>query len=427
MRGGTGKPVAAGVKLACCQAAVLLRLAALSFAGILVLTAVGFGSAAAQETISIRGQVVNGTAGGDLGEGFRVLLLVTDADGGTLHTGEALAGPDGRFVLNEVPRAENGNYGFGVESEGVFYGRSVSLEEVLEEVELTVYEATDDASNIRVTRHIMVIAGVNIDDREISAIEFVQLTNSGDRTLFPDRSNPTTFLRFALPPQATELDILEYPPPGGSIMSIDTGFALISPVVPGDHKVTFAFRFPYEGNRVAYRQSLPQGADLYQLLLPRQLQQIQVRPLRPVPPVDDEISGYLVWEETEIGRGQGLALELANLPQPGLASRLWDTVTGEVFWQIAIPSVVGAALAVLLLLGGLRSSRPASLPAGPANGEIENGLTQWETLVQEVASLDEEFQNGTLPEDEYRRQRDALLSRLRGITWQADDAGEGPQ
>ena len=428
MRGGPGKPVAAGVKLACCRAAVLLRLAVLSFAGVLALTAVGFGSAAAQETISIRGSVVNGTAGGELGDPLQVLLLVTDADGGLLSTGQTLVDADGGFVLGDVPKTADGAYALRVNFNGVPYERSLVLQEALDEVVLTVYEATQDASNVRVTRQIMVIAGVDAGNREVAAIEFVQLTNSGDRTLLPDLANPATlsFLRFALPPLATELSVRSNLP-GGDIVSVGTGFAITSPVMPGDHNVEFSFQFPYEGNRVSYRQSLPQGADIYQVLLPMGLEQVRVRPLRPAPPVNIEGSEFLVWEERGIERGQGIALELANLPQPGLASRLWDAVTGEVFWQVAIPSAAGAALAALLLLGIMRASRPAPLPVSPRNDETDGNSAQRDTLVQEVASLDEEFQNGTLAEDEYRRQRDALLSRLRGITGQADDAGEGPQ
>ena len=412
--------------MACCRAAVLLRLAALGFVAVLAFTAVGFGSVAAQETISIRGSVVNGTAGGELGEELQVLLLVTDADGGLLSTGQTSVDRDGGFVLDDVPRTDDGVYALRVNFDGVPYEKSLGLQEALDEVVITVYGATHDASQIRVTRQIMVIAGVDAGGREVAAIEFVQLTNSGDRTLLPDLANPATlsFLRFALPPLATELSVRSNLP-GGDIVSIGTGFAITSPVLPGDHNVEFSFRFPYEGNSVSYRQSLPQGADIYQVLLPRGLEQVRVRPLSPAPPANIDGAEFLVWEERGIERGQGIALELANLPQPGLASRLWEVISGEVFWQITVPSAAGAALAVLLLLGILRASRPAPLPVGPGNGEVDAGLTRREALVQEVASLDEEFQDGTLPEDEYLRRREALLSRIRSGGVPADDADEG--
>ncbi len=388
----------------------------------------GHGSAAAQETIAIRGTVVNGTTDGELGDPLQVLLLVTDADGGLLSTGQTMVDGDGGFVLDDVPRTEDGVYALRVNYDGVPYEKSLSLHEARDEVVLTVYETTQDGSQVRVTRQIMVIAGADGGEREVSAIEFVQLTNDGDRTLLPDLSNPTTFLRFALPPLATELSVRSSPSlSGGDILSIGTGFAVTSPVPPGEHSVEFSFRFPYEGNSLSYRQSLPQGADVYQVLLPQDLEQVRVRPLSPASPVSIEESEFLVWEERGIGRGQGVQLELTNLPQPSLASRLWDAITGEVFWQVAIPSVVGAALAVLLLVGVLRRPRSGPSLVAAGGGEIDVNLARREGLVREVAALDDEFQGGTLPEDEYLRQRDALLSRIRGISETADDAAGEPQ
>ena len=428
MRDGVGSPAGTRVKLARRRAVAFPLLAFVVSAGILALAMAGHGSAAAQETITIRGSVVNGTAGSELGTELQVLLLVTDADGGRIHTGQALTSPDGRFVLDDVPKAEDGTYAFRVNFQGVDYDGSIGLGEALDEVMVTVYETTQDGSQVRVTRQIMVIAGANGGDREVSAIEFVQLTNDGDRTLLPDLSNPTTFLRFALPPLATDLSVRSSPVLSGSdILSIGTGFAVTSPVPPGEHSVEFSFRFPYEGNSVSYRQSLPQGADLYQVLLPRDLEQVRVRPLSPVSPVSAEGSEFLVWEQKGIGRGQGVQLELTNLPQPSLASRLWDGVTNETFWQMAVPSVLGAVLAVLLLVGVLRRPPPRLSPVVPGGEEIDRDLARREALVREVASLDDEFQGGALPEDEYMRQRDALLSRIRGISETAYDAAGEPQ
>ena len=428
MRDGVGSLAGTGVKLARRRVAAFPVLAFLVSIGVLALVMAGHGSTAAQQTITIRGSVVNGTAGGELGAELQVLLLVTDADGGLLSTGQTMVDSEGGFVLVDIPRAEDGVYALRVNFDGVPYEKSLSLEEALDEVVLTVYETTQDGSQVRVTRQIMVIAGVNGGDREVSALEFVQLTNSGDRTLVPDLGNPTTFLRFALPPLATELDVRSSRSLlGGDILSIGTGFAVTSPVPPGEHNVEFSFRFPYEGNSVSYRQSLPQGADLYQVLLPRELEQVRVRPLGPVSPVSVEGSEFLVWEQKGIDRGQGVQLELTNLPQPSLASRLWDGVTNETFWQVAVPSVLGAVLAVLLLVGVLRRPRPKLSPVVPGGDGIDRDLARREGLVREVASLDDEFQGGVLPEDEYRRQRDALLSRIRGISGRVGDAAREPQ
>ena len=389
----------------------LLRSALLTAAVGLALGAVGFGSAAVQETVSIRGSVVNGTAGAGLPPEIPVLLLISDGADNLLFTGQASTEQDGGFQFDDVPRTSQGIYALSLDYEGVFYGNSLNFQDVLDEVQLTVYETTQDASVVRVTRQLLVIAGVDKKDREISAIEFVWLNNSSDRTLLPDLTSPgqISFLRFALPLQANELSVRSNLP-GGDIVSIGTGFALTSPVLPGDHNLEFSFRFPYTGDSVSYRQSLSQGADVYQVLVPQRLAEVEVRPLQPIPSIEG--SEFRVWEEKGFEPGQGTVLELTNLPQPGLASRLQKSISDGTFWKVAIPGAVGVILVLLLLFGAFKAPRRAVSPVGTSNDRLDSDLAQREALVREVASLDEEFQRGNVTEAEYHHQRDALITRI---------------
>jgi hypothetical protein len=392
----------------------VLRLAVLTAAVSLALAALGFGSAIAQETVTLRGTVIDGTAGAELPPEVPVLLLISDAVGSLVFTGQALTEPDGGFQFDDVPRADGGIYALSVDYEGVFYDNSLSFQDVLDEVQLTVYETTQDASVVSVTRQVLVIAEVNKKDREISAIEFVGLNNSSDRTLLPTLANPEqlSFLRFALPLEAAELNVRSNLP-GGDIVSIGTGFALTSAVLPGEHNLEFSFRFPYTGDSVSYRQSLPQGADVYQVLVPQRLALVEVRPLRPIPSIGIEGSEFRAWEERGFERGQGIVLELTNLPQPGLASRLQKSITDGTFWEVAIPGVVAVTLALLLLFGAFRAPWRAVSLVGTSNDELDRDLAQREALVREVAALDEEFQRGNVAELEYHQQREALITRIR--------------
>ena len=353
-------------------------------------------------------------------------MLVSDAAVGLVFTGQALTGLEGGFQFDDVPRTDEGIYALSVDHGGVFYGSSLGLGDVLDKVQLMVYETTQDASVVRVTRQLLVIAGVNKDDREISAVEFVRLNNSSDRTLLPDLTNPgqLSFLRFALPLQTDQLNVRSNLP-GGDIVSIGTGFALTSPVLPGDHNLEFSFRFPYTGDSVSYRQSLPQGADVYQVLVPQQLAQVEVRPLQPIASIDIDGSEFRAWEDRGFEPGQGTVLELTNLPQPGLASRLQKSITGGTFWKVAIPGAVAVILAILLLFGAFRVPRRAVSPVGTSTEELDRDLAQREILVREVASLDEEFQQGEIAEAEYRHQREVLIIRIRSSDGPTNDADEG--
>lgn len=387
----------------------------------LVLLANGPAVVQAQETITIRGSVVVGTQDAVLPPEIPVLLLVSDSAGALVGTSQTITGPSGLFQFDQVPRTEDGVYTLSVDYAGLFYSTSLSLQDLSNDVRLTVYESTQDASVVKVTRQILVIGEVDEKNREISALEFVLVTNTSDRTLLPDLDNPATlsFLRFALPPLAEELDVRS-DLPGGDIVSIGTGFALTSAVPPGSYSLDFSFRFPYRGDSVSYRQSLPQGAEVYQVLVPERLGGVAVAPLPNVSSVNIDSSLYSAWEGRDFGRGQGIVLELTNLPEPSLAARLEKSITDGTFWKIAIPSALGAVLAFLLLFGGLRRSRRTTGPVATESDGVTGEAAGRDALVREVAALDEQFQQGDMAENDYYQQRGGLRARILGPAERSD-------
>ena len=381
----------------------------------LVLFAHGPAGVKAQDTITIRGNVVAGTKDAVLPVEVPVLLLVSNPAGGLIATSQTTTGTGGRFQFDQVPRTEDGVYALSVDYTGVFYSTSLGLQGLSNDVILTVYESTQDASVVKVTRQILVIADVDEKNREISALEFVLLTNTSDRTLIPDLNNPATlsFLRFALPAQAEELDVRSNLP-GGDIVTIGTGFALSSAVPPGEHSLDFSFRFPYRGDSVSYRQSLPQGAEVYQVLVPQRLPGVAVTSLQSISPVNIDTSLYRAWEGRDFEPGQGIVLELTNLPQPSLAARLEKSITDGTFWKVAIPSALGAILAFLLLFGAIKVPRRETRAAVSSSDGVAGDVAQHDVLVREVAALDERFEQGGVEETDYRQQREGLIARILG-------------
>jgi len=366
---------------------------------------------------------VNGTERAAPPADIQVLLLITGADSQLIATGQTVTTEEGRFQFDQVPRTDTGSYAFSVDYAGVFYGASLtgqafsgqafSGQALSGEVRLTVYEPTQDVSVIRVTNQVMVLARIDGKNRQVSAVEFVRLSNTSDRTLVPNlgSAEQPSFLRFSLPPLAEDLDVGS-DLPGGDIVSIGTGFALTSPVVPGEHFVEFSFRFPYQGDSVSYRQSLPQGADVYQVMLPEKFAGVGVVPLQAIPDVEVEDVTYRVWEQRGIEPGQGVALKLTGLPEPGLGARLGKAVTDGTFWQVAIPIALGAVFAALLLLGVLRPGRFAVEPgAATVDGRSRDPAGR-EAIVREIASLDERFQSGDVAENHYRQRRESLVSQI---------------
>ena len=387
-------------------------------AGLLAAAALLAAPVQAQETVAVSGRVVNGTEDGPAPSGLKVSLHSFSDNLQGVNTLETTTGAEGEFRFDGVPEAEGVGYALSVDYAGKSYSRLVGRDELTQRVELTVYESTRDVSVIEVQSHAMVITGVDESERLIEAVEVVALTNVSDRTLVPDLSNAGpgqfSFLRFSLPPGATGFD-LQSDLLGGEIIPVGTGFAVTAPVAPGGHNLTFSFRFPYNGTGISYRQNLLQGAKIYRVLIPQSLGPIQAPTLNAQPEIEIEGVTYSVWAAADVPPSQGVTLELANLPQPGLAQRTAQAVANPGFWKVAIPSALGAALAGALVYGALRPSGLAA--AGPPPGSSGNGVSpqrigQRERLVRQVALLDRQFEEGQMPEADYLSRRAGLKDMI---------------
>ena len=380
----------------------------------------------AQETTDVRGQVVNGTEGAGLPDDLTVLMLITGADGSLAGTGQAKPDAQGRFALEDVAVLDGASYTVSVDHQGVFYSTSLTADSLADSLVLTVYETTKDASIIQVERQVMVVAAVDRNDQLVSAIEFVRIFNPTDRTLLPDLTNleQISFLRFALPPAAAELTV-QSDLPGGDIVSIGTGFALTSPVIPGNHNIDFSYTFPYDDDSVSYRQSLVQGAGIFQVLVPERIPDMAVLALNNINPVNIQGTTYRAYEGRDFPPGQGLQLKITGLPLPGVWARFSNSVTGGAFWQITIPSALGATLAAMLLWGMLRGYRP-NIPATTVQPGSSKSVDAAEraAVVQAVAALDERFHDGGLPEADYQVQRQELMARILGAPTVQDEGIE---
>ena len=373
----------------------------------------------AQETLTIRGRVVNGTAGADTPGGLPVLLLITGQDGTLAGTGQVQANPEGNFVLEDVALMEGAAYNISVDHGGVFYGQSLLPNQLADEVIITVHEATEDAGIMRVDRQVMVISDFNVAERTATATEFVRFTNPTDRTLRANletaRPGMFSFMRFALPPEASDITV-QSNLRGGDVISVGSGFALTAAVPPGEHSVDFAYNFPYQGGSLEFRNSLPQGAAIFQILVPERFAGLEIGGLTPRPPVGigDEI--YRAWEGRDIPAGVGVQLRLDVLPQPGMLARAGSTLAGGSFWVTAIPAAMGAVLLAFLLLGVLRRHRPSPAIAGAApnfSGDQADGANR-ANLVATLAALDQHYHAGGLEEEDYHRRRASLVDRALG-------------
>ena len=373
----------------------------------------------AQEALTVHGRVVNGTAGADTPGDLPVLMLITGQDGAISGTGQTQANPDGGFTLEDVMLVAGGGYTISVDYGGVFYSEALLPDQLTDEVQITVYEATEDASIMVVDRQVMVISDFDVAQRSATATEFVRFTNPTDTTLRANletaRPGMFSFMRFALPPDAADITV-QSNLRGGDVISVGSGFALTAAVPPGQHSVDFAYTFPYEGGNLDFRNSLPQGAGIFQVLVPERFADVEIGGLAPRPPVGIGEEVYRAWEGRDIPPGPGVQLRFDGLPQPGILAQVGNTLTGSNFWITAIPAAMGVVLLAFLLLGVSRRYRPAMAEGGAALADFDHApdATQRAELIAGLAALDDHYQMGRLEQNDYIQRRAVLVDRALG-------------
>ena len=305
---------------------------------------------------TVSGVLVNGTEGGAIPANATVLLHQFGIDSGSVDTFETTTDADGAFRFDDAPPTpDNSSAALVAIYGGTRYSRVLSPSDSTNSLTLTVYESTQDVGVVTTTEQSIIVAGIDTATRRMAAVQLFTLENRSESTLVPDLSAPPmigqfSFLRFSLPAEATNLDV-STDLVGGEVIPVGTGFAITAPVQPGRHQVSFTFTVPYAGDTLAWRDNTLQGAESLRLLIPDEFGNIGVGGLNSQ---DDLTLGeitYRVWGTENLAPGAGVDLNLSGLPQPSWITRLGNPLSEARFWYGAVPVVVAAALAGLLIWG----------------------------------------------------------------------------
>ena len=330
-------------------------------------------------TVTVTGALVNGTDGGAVPAGVTALLHLFGAASGAVATYEAVTDADGGFRFEDVSLPEpDGESSAALVADygGTRYTQTLAPSELGAPLSLTVYEATQDVGVVSVLEQSIIIAGVDRATRRVAAVQLFTLENGSDVTLVPDLSAPPvigqfSFLRFSLPAGATGLDV-STDLVGGEVIPVGTGFAITAPAPPGRHQVSFTYTAPYQGDTLAWRDNTLQGAGVLQALVPAEFGDIGVGGLAPAEPLTVGDVTYRAWRAEGLAPGAGVALTLSGLPEPAWWSRVGNPLSEVRFWYGAVPALVAAALAGLLLWGifGRRHYPAASQGQSPGGRAV---------------------------------------------------------
>jgi len=327
-----------------------------------------------------------------VGQEVRLTVYVNgaEADWKTVKTGAA-----GEFSF-VVPADPDRTYALQVKYKGGEYDSpTIAFKpgEMSRRVAMRVFEPTGDAAVLRVNvHHIIVEAGEGL----VQVAELLVFANTSNRTYIggaPRADGKRETLRFTLPVGAGNVQFME-----GlmecCVSSTDTGLVDTMDVEPGVRQVAYAYTLPAGGGRLALARRLDYPTDRVEVF-GRADVALEASPLQRQDDVQTDQGTYARFSAASLAVGTDLRLALRGLPARR-AGLLRVAIA-------AFAGIVAAALAYPLL----RRRRERDEPAGARTRD---------DLIAAVAALDDRFEAGEIPEEEYRRRRERYLARLRRMT-----------
>lgn len=363
--------------------------------------------ASAQSTqTTIKGIVVNGTEGGVVPAGLEVLLLtVDDAAGQIIEQDPTTVNADGTFSFSNL--ISGPGVTFRVVANAGDYTPSVDLTSVDDwsNVRLTIYDQTTSLDDISVNTYVMMIPTIDARSRQAGVLTVVNVHNSGDRVWVPNIDDPELtgldLLRFNLPDGFSDLAVESELPPG-SILEINTGFAMTNAIPPGDASILMQYIIPYEADGFDFTLKLPYGLDQVRLLLPDGGGTISGEGLGQIESVVVAENVFNSVEGNDYPAGGVLVIAFSGMPQPTLLQTVSDFFQGRTY-VIVIIWIVGIAL-----LGILGYAMYSSRKGGSSRDDIAEVFASRGDVVAEIAALDEAFESDEIDEGAYRDRRDDL-------------------
>ena len=124
--------------------------------------------------------------------------------------------------------------------------------------------------------------------------------------------------------------------------------------------------------------------------------------------IDDITLGnkeYSLYETNAMDKGSRVLLELENLPTPSLWRQVQDLALTATFRASIIAGVFCISLVLLLIY--YKKNNTKAVTRTQLDSEDEHSL-----IKEEIASLDERYENGIIDTNEYQLKREELINKI---------------
>ncbi|MDO8578253.1 MAG: hypothetical protein Q7R50_03640 [Dehalococcoidales bacterium] len=349
---------------------------------------------------TISGQMTNGTAGGS-SVGDVEVRLETYVNSILTANSTAMTQIDGSFKFDDLVTDPQNTYRLVLLYQEVDYFSSnitLGAGENSRSQNITVYDSTDNTDAIAVdTAHTIIVPG----DGELEFTVVYDFVNNTDKAYIgtgdPMANGKKKTLTFSVPADAKEVqygDGLQT----SYVYPSHEGFIDTMAVLPGVREIVYAYKVPYSGGTYNFKEKMNYSAAWFNLL---------------VQGTGIKVTSNQMVEQDPVDLGTGttyLYLIGQNFTAGQIVSATLSGLSGEVN-QTLIIVLVTLAL-VLVLGGGLAYWRTRTRRKLQPVEKISDVVDDEQSLLVELARLDDDFAAGRIPEDAYRVKRAAKKARL---------------
>lgn len=362
------------------------RLAIACFMVVAVVTGPGLPTAAAGP---VAGKVVMGTAAVELPADLSISIVELSASGTEVVRNDVKAERDGTFTFEGNPTRR---YLIGTTFRGVTYSTLVE-ENSRAAPELKIFEATQDPSVISIKSDTTTVLRGEEDTFEV--LHLLLIDNQSDRTFVGASGGPgQPVISIPVPEGSFDYSVADQANPMG--ISINPrGMTVAAPVLPGETPLPYVFKVRVPRTGWQLRREVNYPTERADLLLGQGLT------LKAGPSFDLEeqvtLEGrrYTRYRSGPLTPGSVVGADI-GFPEAAGGSLQWGLATA-----------IAALASVFFATSLIRRRRRKGLPDAPADDR--------NTLIEKIATLDNRFEAGLVPEGDYRSQREEMLGRLRVI------------
>ena len=346
----------------------------------------------------IEGQVINGTAGGSSVADQEIALTTYLDDAQTDTAPTTRTDAEGRFMFEGLDTAAGYSYealfhfqGADYNSERLqFAGGETAMSTVV-----NVYDSTTSDETVMVAMSHMIIYPA---EGGLLVKVYYVMANMSDRTYIgADGDVNMGVLRFPMPKGATGLQ------PGTGLMACcvvqtDEGFNYTMPLLPGSEELAYSYNISPGSGDYTLPKVINYPVVRFDLLVQAGGIQASSDRLSSDDTLDISNVQYNHLSGQELAKGERLEIRLSGLPSSG--------TPGGLIWLL-LGVIVVAAGSVYIYLMKKRGPQPVPAGGGPGNDV--------QMVLAELARLDDDFEDGRIPEESYRRLRAEKKAALRAL------------